>query len=95
MHKDVVAQGPSKSRRKKRFTATFFPRAMLVLREAARKTGAFPEQENSNGLRSFHRDKAKKDASTDIHTRSSGLTPTRRCSVGGPGAPSPHLVMMP
>ena len=38
---NVVAQGPSKSRRKKNLYGYFFPRAMLMLRETARKNRGF------------------------------------------------------
>ena len=46
MLRDVVAQGPCKSRLIKNVYSYFFPSEMLKLRETARKTGAFPEQEN-------------------------------------------------
>ena len=48
--RDVVAQGPSKSRRIKNVYGYFFPRTTLMLRQTARKTGAFPEQANCNGV---------------------------------------------
>ena len=41
-----VAQGPSKPNRKR--LRLFFPIAMLMLRETARKTASFPEQANCN-----------------------------------------------
>ena len=50
MLRDVVAQGPSKSRRIKIVDGYCFPRAMLMLRGEAIKTGYFPEQANSNGV---------------------------------------------
>ena len=50
MFRDVVAQGPLKSRRIKNVYGYFFPRAMLMLRETARKIETFPEQANCNGI---------------------------------------------
>ena len=51
MLRDAVAQGLSKSRRIKNVYRYFFPRAtMLMLRGKARKTEAFPEQANCNGV---------------------------------------------
>ena len=50
MPKDVVAQGPSGSRRIKNSEGYFFPSAMLMLRGKARKTWSFPEQANCTGV---------------------------------------------
>ena len=47
MLRDVVAQGPCNSRCIKNVYSYFFPRAMHMLRETARKAGTFPEQENA------------------------------------------------
>ena len=43
MLRDVVAQGQSKSQRIKTVYGHFFPRAMLMRKETARRTGAIPE----------------------------------------------------
>ena len=64
MLRDVVAQGPCKSRLIKNVYSYFFPSEMLKLRETARKTGAFPEQENYKKVWSCHREKAIKGACT-------------------------------
>ena len=50
MLRDVVGQGASKSRRVYNVDGYFFPRAMLMLRETARKIETFPEQANCNGI---------------------------------------------
>ena len=47
--RDVVAQGPSKARRMYNVDGDFISGAMLMLRETAHKTGAFPGQGNCNG----------------------------------------------
>ena len=64
--RDVVAQGPSVSRRIKNVDGYFFPRAMLMLRETARKTGDFPEQANC------HREFRKKRNKTKQNKKCSG-----------------------
>ena len=87
MFRDVVAQGPLKSRRIKNVYGYFFPRAMLMLRETARKTGAFPEQANCNGVMVMSERKGDKEC-LYRHTSSLGLMPIRRRSAGRPGAPS-------
>ena len=91
-----VAQGPSKSRRIKNFygytVLLYCPRAMLMLRGKARKTGAFPEQANCNGVMVMSQRTGGKGR-LYRHTSSPGLTPTRRRSVGRQGGPSPRLVM--
>ena len=89
MFRDVVAQGPLKSRRIKNVYGYFFPRAMLMLRETARKTGAFPEQGNCDGVMVISQRKGDTGCLYH-HTSSPELTPTRRRSVGRPGAPSPR-----
>ena len=50
MLRDVVAQGPSKSRRIKNVYGCFFPRASVILRQTVCKTEACPEQQNCNGV---------------------------------------------
>ena len=50
MLRDVVAQGPLKSSRNKNVDGYGFSRATSVNMETARKTGAFPEQANCNGV---------------------------------------------
>ena len=57
------------------------PRAMLMLRETALKTGVFPEQANGNGVMVMSKRKDDKGC-LYRHTSSLGLTPTRRRSVG-------------
>ena len=85
MPRDVVDQRPSKFRRIKTVYGFFFPRAMSMLRETARKTGAFSEQANCN--RVIVMSKRKGDQGCALrHTRSPGLMPTRRRSVERPGA---------
>ena len=79
--RDVVAQGRSKSRRIKNVYGYFFPRAMLMLRETARKTGAFPEQANCNGVMIMSQRKCDKGCLYHRKNRR-GLTLTRRRSVG-------------
>ena len=64
MLRDVVAQGPSKSRHIENVDDYFFPRARLMLRGKARKSGAFPEQATAMGLWSCHREQAVKGACT-------------------------------
>ena len=77
MLRDVVAQGPPKSLRIKDVYGFFFPRAMPMLRETARKTGAFPEQANCNGVMVMSQGEGDKGC-LYRHTSSPGLTPTRR-----------------
>ena len=86
--RDVVAQGPSESRRMKNIDGYFFPRAMLMLRGTARKTVAFPELANCNGVMVMPKRKRDKGC-LYRHTSSPGLTPTRHRSVGRQGVPSP------
>ena len=78
---DVVAQGPTKSRRQKNGDGFFFPSAMLMLRQTAGKTGSFPEHERSSGVLALSQIKSGKEY-LYRHTSSPGLTPTRRRSVG-------------
>ena len=94
MHRDVVAQGPSKSRCMKNIYCFIFPRAMLMLRQTARETGSFPEQANCYGVIIMSQRKGDKGCLYH-HTRSPRQTPSRRRSVGGPGAPSPRLMVIP
>ena len=97
MLRDVVAQGPSKSRRIKNVDGYFFPRATLMLRQTARKTEAFREQANCNGVMVMPQRTGRKGC-LYRHTSSPGLTLTRRRSVRRQGAPSPrtsrHMVVM-
>ena len=79
--RDVVAQGPSKSRRIKNVGGFLFPRAMLVHRVWPPKTGAFAEHEHCSGVLVVSQSKGDKGC-LYRHTRSPGLTPTRRRSVG-------------
>ena len=51
MLRGIVAQRPSKYRRIQKVDGYVFPRAMLMLRGTVRNTGAFPEQENCNGVK--------------------------------------------
>ena len=72
----------------------FFPRAMLMLRETARKAASFSEPANCNEVMIMSLRKCD-EACLSRHTTSPGVTPTRRRSVGQPGAPSPRLVVIP
>ena len=94
MLRDIVAQGPSKSPPMKNVDGYVFPRATLMLRMKARKSGAFPEQANCNGDVVMSQRTGGKGCLYH-HTSSPGLTLTRRRSVGRQGAPSPRLVVMP
>ena len=92
--RDVVAQGPSKSRRKRKVDGFLFPRAMLMLRQTARKTEAFPEHEHCSGVLALSQ-RIGGEEYLYRDTSSPGLTRTRRRSAGRQGAPSPRLVVMP
>ena len=65
-NKTKIAPGLSNSRRIKYVRVYFLPRAMLMLRGTARKTGAFPDLANCYcmGLWSCHSEKAVKSACT-------------------------------
>ena len=65
-----------------------------MLRGKARKTGAFPERANGNGVMVMSQRKGGKRC-LYRHTNSPGLTPTHRRSVGRQGALSPRLAVMP
>ena len=95
MLRDVVGQGTSKFWPMKYLTTWYvFPRATLMLRGKARKTEAFPGQPNCNVVMVMLRTTSGK-VCRYRHTRPPGLMPTRRRSLGGQGAPSPRLVVMP
>ena len=64
MLRDVVAQGPSKSRRIKNVYGYFFPRAMLMRRERPAKQGLSMRKQIAMGLWSCHRENARKGACT-------------------------------
>ena len=81
------------SLQKKTLTAIFFPGARLMLRGKARKTGAFPEHANCNGVVVMSQRTGGKGW-LYRHTSGPGLTPTRHRSVGRQGALSHRLVVM-
>ena len=62
-----------------------------MLKGKARKTEAFRQQANCNGVMVMSQRTGRKGC-LYRHTNSPGLTPTRRRSVGRQGAPSTRLV---
>ena len=96
--RDVVAQGPSKARRMYNVDGDFISGAMLMLRETAHKTGAFPERTKCKRVTAMSQGTGGKGC-LYRHTSSPGLTATRRRSAGRQGEPSPltsrRLVRMP
>ena len=90
--RDVVAQGPSKSRRIKNVDGFLFLRAINA-RACPPKTGAFPEHEQCAGVLVLSQRKGDNGC---LHRQSisPGLTPTRSRLEGRQGAPSPRLVVM-
>ena len=62
--RDVVAQGPSESRRIKNVDGFLFPRAMLMLRQTARKQRLSLSMSIALGFWPCHREKAVKGTCT-------------------------------